>query len=365
MSKGQSCRARLELSITPGPRVVMLLSPFAHHALRMRVLVFGCTMALISLGHSTWSFAEGKPKTVGPNACAECHTEELKVWKNTHHHRSFREMPRSKEARRIAKKLKIKRIKADSLCKGCHFTEEPVRNKAKVTAGISCESCHGAGRDWVSVHSEFSGKSSKEAETKAEARARWKQSEARGMIRPKALYTLAKNCLSCHVVPNEKLVNVGGHAAGSAFELVSWSQGEIRHNLWYSKGKSNPTANQNRKRLMYLVGIGVEVETALRAVGLATKSDTYAIEMAHRANRARNKMAIAAKAIPEVSELTNIVRLSHSAGLKLNNKPALSGAADKISLEIKRLAREHDGTKLGAIDHLIPDVNTYKGKPSK
>ena len=38
-------------------------------------------------------------------------------------------------------------------------------------------------------------------------------------------------------VPEERLVNVGGHTAGSAFELVSWSQGEVRHNLQKSAGK--------------------------------------------------------------------------------------------------------------------------------
>ena len=97
------------------------------------------------------------------------------------------------------------------------------------------------------------------------------------MIRPKAMYTLAKNCYGCHVVPREKLVNVGGHPAGSKFELVSWSQGEIRHNLWYGNGKDNKLASAKRKRLMFVVGLVVELETALRAVGKATQKKSYAV----------------------------------------------------------------------------------------
>ena len=87
------------------------------------------------------------------------------------------------------------------------------------------------------------------------------------MIRPRSLYQLAKNCYGCHVVPQEDLVNKGGHRAGSDFELVSWSQGEVLHNTWYSKGKDNVAASAERKRMLYLVGLGVELETALRARG--------------------------------------------------------------------------------------------------
>ena len=90
------------------------------------------------------------------------------------------------------------------------------------------------------------------------------------MIRPHSLYQLAKNCYSCHVVPQEGLVNKGGHKPGSSFDLVSWSQGEVRHNTWYSKGKENVAADAARKRMLYLVGLGVELETGLRAIGKAT-----------------------------------------------------------------------------------------------
>ena len=304
-------------------------------------------------------------KVVGANACAECHKDEATVWKGTHHYSTFREMPRSKEAREIAAKLKIRRIKADSLCLGCHFTQETVKGRTKVTSGISCESCHGAGEKWQKVHSEFSGKGNKESEPKSEAAARWKKAEKLGMIRPVSLYKLAKNCYGCHVVPNEKLVNVGGHAAGSPFELVSWSQGEVRHNVWYSKGKANTTASQKRKRTMYLIGMAVELETALRAIGVATKKQSYAIRMAHRADQARKKMAALATALPKVPEIAAIVSLSHSAGLKLNNKAKLSEAADQIEKLALQFLSKHNGADLSAVDKFLPGASKYKGKPAK
>lgn len=308
--------------------------------------------------------ANDADNTVGPNACAECHKEEAEVWKKTHHFTTFRDMPRSKEAREIADKLKIKRIKSQSLCLGCHFTTEKKGKRTKPVAGISCESCHAAGKEWIKEHSEFSGKT-EETETKSEAAARWKKSEARGMIRPSAIYKLAKNCYGCHVVPREELVNKGGHPAGSAFELVSWSQGEIRHNLWYTKGKSNPAASKSRQRLLYAVGLVVELETALRAIAVATKRDTYAVQMAKRADAARRKLAQAAKAAPAVPELATIVRLGYSAGLKLNNKKALTGAADRIAGEAVAIVGKYDGDGLAGLDAMIPGADKYKGKPAK
>ena len=33
-------------------------------------------------------------------------------------------------------------------------------------AGISCESCHGAGEDWIKLHSQYSGKTEKTEQLK-------------------------------------------------------------------------------------------------------------------------------------------------------------------------------------------------------
>ena len=310
------------------------------------------------------TFASDPAKIVGPNACSECHKQEAEAWKGSHHFKTFREMPRRKEANEIAERMGVQRIRSDGLCLGCHYTVEQKDDKKQPVAGISCESCHSAGEDWIKIHSGFSGKTEK-TETKAEAEARWKLAESKGMIRPSSLYRLAKNCYSCHVVPQEDLVNKGGHAAGSAFELVSWSSGEVRHNTWHSKGKDNVLPNAARKRMLYLVGLGVELETALRAVGKATVRRTYAFEMAKRADRARRQLAVAAKAVPNVPEVAKLVEFGHAAGLKLNNDRYLTAAADSVGKLLATISSKYDGSTMAGLDSLIPGPDQFKGTARK
>jgi hypothetical protein len=311
-----------------------------------------------------WAVASDPAKIVGANACAECHKQEAEAWKGTPHFKTFREMPRKPEAKAIAEKMGLRRIKSESLCLNCHFTVQKKKNKEEPIAGISCESCHSAGQDWIKVHSGFSGKTA-QTETKAEEEARWKLAESKGMIRRHSLYQLAKNCYSCHVVPQENLVNKGGHKPGSSFELVSWSQGVVRHNTWYSKGKENVAANAERKRLLYLVGLGVELETGLRAIGKATVRREYAFAMAKRVDRVRKQLAVAAKAAPDVPEIAKLVEYAHSAGLKLKNEQYLTVAADGVSKLLASITEKYDGSTMAGLDSLIPGSDKFKGTARK
>ena len=323
-----------------------------------------CGVALVPGLAAFGAAATDHSKTVGANACAECHKQEAEAWKGTHHFTTFRDMPRNKQANEIADKMGVRRIKSESLCMSCHFTVQQKDSKEEPISGISCESCHGAGQDWIKVHSGYSGKKA-ETESKEEKAARWKLADSKGMIRPSSLYQIAKNCYSCHVVPQEDLVNKGGHKAGSAFDLMSWSQGEVRHNTWHSKGKDNVPSSTARKRMMYLVGLGVELETALRAVAKATARKPYAFIMARRADRARKQIAAAAKAAPSVPELAKIIELSKSAGLRLNNEHLLTAAADGIAKQISTIASTYDGSTLAGLDNLMPGPDAYKGTARK
>lgn len=320
--------------------------------------LFGALMLIGAVPSLT--VASDPTKIVGPNACTECHKKESEAWQDTHHFSTFREMPRRKEANEIAKIMGVPRIRSEGLCLTCHFTTQKKESKAEPIAGISCESCHGAGQDWIKVHSGFSGKTEK-TETKAEAATRWKLADSKGMIRPSSIYRLAKNCYGCHVVPHEDLVNKGGHPAGSPFELVSWSQGEVRHNTWHSKGKANVPANAARKRLLYLIGLGVELETGLRAVGNATVRHLYAFAMARRVDQSRRQLDAAAKALPDVPEIAELVQQAHSAGLKLNNLSALTAAADQVSKLLEAITRKYDGSTFSGLDKLIPGPEKLKG----
>jgi hypothetical protein len=167
------------------------------------------------------------------------------------------------------------------------------------------------------------------------------------------------------VVPQEDLVNKGGHKSGSDFELVSWSQGEVRHNTWYSKGRENVAASAARRRMLYLVGLGVELETALRGIGRAKVRWLYAFEMAKRADRARKQLTAAAQAAPGVPEIAEIIKFSKSAGLRLNNERRLTAAADGVSQQLVLITEKYDGSTMTGLDSLIPGPDKYKGTARK
>lgn len=299
-------------------------------------------------------------KVAGPDACGECHKSSVTAWKKSHHSTTFRDLPRSKEAKEIAKKMGLRRIKAGSDCLTCHFTSAQPKGKTKAVAGISCESCHGAGKDWIKSHSDYGGKGvTRASEPAAHKKERYAKSEAAGMIRPSRLYNVANNCYGCHTVPNEKLVNTGGHPAGSKFELVAWSQGEVRHNVWYTK--SNDEASQNRRRMMHVVGRALDLEHALRGVAKATQKAGYAVAMARRAQAARVALEKIAAAV-SVPEINAMVAAAKAARLKLNNGAELSAAAAKVQTAAKALSANYDGSKMAGVDAFLPAADAYKGK---
>lgn len=302
-------------------------------------------------------------KVVGPTACGDCHEASIAAWRDTHHFATFKDMPRTSEARSIADKMGIKRIKAEGDCVSCHFTSKLDEGKPETIGGITCESCHGAGKDWIEVHSDFGGKdATAETESDAHRKARWAQSEAAGMIRPGDLYALAENCYQCHTVPKEDLVNTGGHPAGSNFELVAWSQGEVRHNVWYNDAASNAEATQNRKRLMFLVGQALDLEYALRGVAKATAKAKYAVEMAKRAKRSALRIKAISDTGVAIPEVAALLKIAGSAKVSLNNEAALTAAADKVAEQAKSIASNYDGSELAALDGLLPSADAYKGK---
>ncbi len=330
-----------------------------EHKAVLTAALLAAALALLP-GSPADARAPDNTKVVGPAECAECHKEETEAWKRSHHYTTFKRIPRDKKARKIAKAMGFKRIKKGSLCLTCHFSSQEKNGKTKPIAGITCESCHTAAKDWVKRHSEYSGKK-KATETPEEAKKRWEDAERLGMIRPKMIYQLTKNCYSCHVVPEEKLVNKGLHPAGSPFELVSWSQGEVRHNTWHNDGKENRAISAERRRLFYAVGVAVELESSLRALSKATKTDRYAVTMAKRVEIARLRARRLARATKD-PDLIAVARAASGARLSLETAKSLEGVADQVAAAAQAFASKHDGTKLAAIDAFLPDESKHKGK---
>ena len=313
--------------------------------------------------------AEAAPdpaRVIGPDECGECHKAEVQIWRQTHHYKTFQTLPREDKAREIADRLGIRRIKNESLCLDCHFTSmigddgEP-----DAMAGIACESCHGGARDWNNPHSDFGGKDvTAETETAEHRAKRLATSRAAGMISPVDRYQWANNCYSCHTVPKERLVNVGGHTAGSKFELVTWSQGEIRHNVWASAGRENPEASQEDKRVFLVLGQMLDLEHALRGVAVATERADFAVAMAQRAKAAAKRIKQISEAV-STPEIAAILEIAGSIKLSLGNGEALTAAADGIAEQARAFAAGNDGSGLAALDSLIPGADRYKGTPAQ
>jgi hypothetical protein len=292
-------------------------------------------------------------KIMGPEACNECHAPMVEAWKLTHHFDTFTSMHRRPEAKDIAGKMGMRRIKDESLCLKCHYTDK-IDDSGKVVpiAGISCESCHGAGKDWIKIHSATNVVGHLE------------QAEKLGMLQPNNYYYVAANCFSCHTVPEEKLVNVGGHKAGSDFELVSWLSGEVRHNLQKSAGKVNAEIPVERRRMLYIVGRALDLEFSLRGLAKATEDGAYSKAMLGRITAAEDKLQEIAKA-SNLEQVKKILAAVNAADLKPGNGEAIDKMASQVSEISSGLAKSQDGSKLASVDSLIPGPDKYMGTPYK
>jgi hypothetical protein len=176
-----------------------------------------------------WSLNINPHEVIGYENCEKCHAPEVSVWKQTPHYRTFVTLHRNPDAQQIADKLGITSFKNDSNCTQCHYTMQQGHDGMEAISGISCESCHGAAKNWVSVHNDYGGEGvTREAESPQHRLQRLTSSIQAGMRNPLNVYMVAQSCYRCHTVPDEQLVNVGGHKAGSMdFEFVAWSQGSV------------------------------------------------------------------------------------------------------------------------------------------
>ena len=231
----------------------------------------------------------------------------------------------------------------------------------KAIAGVSCESCHGASVDWLSVHNDYGGPlATKEDETPEHRAMRLDESTSLGMRNTRDLYLIASSCYQCHTVPNERLVNVGGHNAGSEdFELVRWSQGMVRHNFLRTDGEYNAQSSSGRLRVMYIVGLIADLEFSTRATANATEKTTYGLKVANRAAKAAVKLYEAQQEIDNAFVQSALEAFS-GAELRINNRASLLAVADQIQVAGRRFAMSSDGSELAAIDRFLPDPSTYK-----
>jgi hypothetical protein len=300
-------------------------------------------------------------KVVGHATCTKCHEAEQQQWMLTPHYRTFDALHRTPEAKAIAERLGLRSIKRNDTCIKCHYTEHSDGNRVRVVAGVSCESCHGGARDWLNLHADYGGPTvTRVTESPEHRQHRESASIAAGMNNPANLYLIARQCLDCHTAPEEKLVNVGGHSAGSAdFELVAWSQGIVRHNFVRSDGKTNEVSAPERLRVMYVVGALADLEYSLRATAKATEVAAYGQASAARAAAAKRRLWKIQQRIHD-ERITRALDAVASLELTLGNSDAILASADQIGKAAYEFAESADGTKLAAIDDLVPTPRDFK-----
>lgn len=299
---------------------------------------------------------------VGYDNCSKCHASEVSVWKQTPHFSTFMTLHRQPEAKKIADRMGIASFKTDSECIKCHYTMQADGSGGlDAISGISCESCHGAAKNWVEVHNDYGGPgATRESESKQHKIQRLRESIAGGMRNPLNVYLVAQSCYRCHTVPSERLVNVGGHQPGSLdFEIVSWSQGMVRHNFVRTNGKSNDPSSRGRLRQMFVAGMIADLEFSLRATANATQKATFGVTSAKRADRAAKRLGAAQGKLNQPL-LSDILAVYKSINLKLNNRAELTEAADSINRLGIRFAATVSGNDLAAIDKFIPPESRWK-----
>lgn len=338
-----------------------------------KVLIVAVTLSLcLGMGGSVpptdprnqkWEVAVDPHKVMGAESCQKCHASEIQTWKKTPHSETFLTLHRKAEAQQIASKLGIENFKSDSNCIQCHYTMSSKQGSAplEAIAGVSCESCHGASKDWIAVHNDYGGPNvTKAQETREHRLARFQQSIQLGMRNPVNVYLLAQSCYRCHTVPDETLVNVGGHNAGSLdFELVSWSQGTVRHNFLRTDGQANAEETPGRLRQLFVAGMIADLEFSMKATAKATQKATFGITSAQRAQRALERLKSAQEKVQQPI-LQEIIQIASGVKLKLNNREQLENAASAIHELGVKFGTTVRGDDLAAIESFIPPKDKWK-----
>lgn len=310
---------------------------------------------------------------VGPDtyneSCNECHKVETRSWAMTAHQQAFDTMHSTDTAKAIAKNMGERSVKRSPLCASCHYTTK-ADGRLKPMWGVSCESCHGPARDFVDIHPHIAGDmerksmrpgEAKHLETPEQRRERLALGKDNGMIHSGMVYELARTCVECHLVPNARLVDVGGHPTDNNFEIVAWMNGSVRHNFVSSEdGKTNHPMPAARKRLFYVVGTMVDLEITIKCFAMTKDPGPFKTAMIIRANRLLDRVG----AIREATPLAAFDDVLAALPPRFNRDTHVPvGLSEQLGKVTRDFADAHDGSKLHKIDALLPDENDAVGQP--
>ena len=312
----------------------------------------------------------------GSMSCVKCHKSEVAALMKSKHNSSIDLITNHPKIGDFANAVGIANAAGalkDRLCVGCHATPQDTGDGLLALGSVSCESCHGGASgkpEWLEAH----GKKGIDEDGRADC-------DKAGMIRAPNIYRITKNCVGCHVVSNQALVNAGHPFSTQKwkFELVGGTSGEVRHNFQVDQkvNAEAPTAwlknvkgasAENRQRMKYLIGMLVDLEVTLGVLkdvpDGAGKTD-FAKGHAKRLKAVAKSLKEVVKALgddapAEVAAAQEAIEdIGRISSLNFKSQKGAKKAAPKIAAAASALAENNDGSKLGKLD----DVIAKRAKP--
>jgi len=127
----------------------------------MKKIIIGGWVVVLLLALNTLGHAEElKHEFIGVKKCSLCHKSEkqgnqYQIWKEANHAKAFETLA-TLEAKEVAAHLGIDDAQKSGQCLRCHstaywFGEEKVTEMIAVEEGVSCETCHGPGKDYMKM----------------------------------------------------------------------------------------------------------------------------------------------------------------------------------------------------------------------
>lgn len=305
-------------------------------------------LSVFLLGLSTGGSAFAAPFSEGFRKCQECHEGEVEVWKQTKHFKSYNEIHKKESAAKIlAAAGGGASMRQNSTCVMCHYTETKSSETAKpqVASGPSCESCHGASSEFRDVHNFYGdGVADASKESPANKAKRLAAATKAGMIWSFMTYDIAANCMECHGLAQPRLKGDvlakmldAGHPGEPEFELVSYSQGSVRHRYYPPNVNVNAEMSAAELARLFIVGQAAKLVSATVAAGKSS-APKYAALQKKREQDARTALQVVAD-MPEVKAVLD--------------KPSADAA--------RKLADALKGKDLSAkVKSLLPAKSAYK-----
>ncbi|MFP6665792.1 MAG: multiheme c-type cytochrome [Pirellulales bacterium] len=299
-------------------------------------------------------------KVEGHASCIDCHRSEVSAWLASKHASSVFDLLRSKSGDEYAKKMGIRPgdVTHSSMCVNCHGTPRiDAAGRHRTIAGISCESCHNpaGGEDgWLNAHAVYGRKGTRRVqETDEHYAERADRCRKAGQLRSANIYLMAKRCYECHLVGDEKLVNEAKHrSADQGFEVLKEMLGDVRHNfhldqkqnamvstLWTNHRSKKGRTDEERHRVVYVVGQLVAAETILRNAAKAKDPEgDYVIELGELLLSAYDNLADWEFAEDATEMLEDLGGQLADGDLDPDDTSELLEAADKLSGVAKKIA---------------------------